>query len=183
MKKVRGWKRRVRQLERWTKDNLKFDTGLLYDIGYDYIKLFSLPEGDVPNWYKKIVANNLYEVFTSWDRQAQKELDNKFLLSLIISEKDIMQSQVLIAIDDRIDFYLEQRKFSKEDNRRPNWLFNEDWQPYLSCIPLLEEELEECDLLNLRIVDKKQVIDYEGNNTFEYLIEDGVFWTLNSQRT
>ncbi|MGR5907872.1 hypothetical protein ACT7DL_15720 [Bacillus paranthracis] len=65
MKKIRGWKRRVRKLNEWKVENSQFDNKFLEVNHFDYVKTFNyLDTQDLPIWYKKKVICALVEVFS-----------------------------------------------------------------------------------------------------------------------
>ncbi len=54
LKKIRGWKRRVRKLNEWKVENSQFDNKFLEVNHFDYVKTFNyLDTQDLPMLYKR----------------------------------------------------------------------------------------------------------------------------------
>jgi hypothetical protein len=180
MKKIRGWKRRVRQLEQWKKMQCTFDNSLLSDYGYDYAKLFNYPdEQHFPVWFKKKVVQALYDVFMKWEENAKRQFDH-FYLMIIVNEKCVMDSQLVIAIGEKQSEYKERFIPAHKMHHLPSWLkdISLDWQPYMLTSTMLEDEIEtlsSADIDELNIIEKKRVV-YEDFMTYEYILDEGIIW-------
>lgn len=187
MKKVRGWKRRLRQLEKWEQEHSNYNDSFLKEYQYEYIKLFTLPyDIKIPNWYKREVVRVLLNIFDEWTTQARAD-HNRFFASVIINEVDIMESQVLISIGEEMDRYLTDRRPIEKLEIIPLWLQCKktklEWKPFMSTYVLLEDELEdypekERNEIIKKIVERKEVSnsDYEC----ELLVNDGITWHLDN---
>jgi len=107
--KVRGWKRRLRQLERLEKEHLCLDLESLYHFHYHFIKLQLDPwnrlvKRNPPFWFRHRVLQTLFKVAKAWQEQVQA-LDAPCYLAIWIFHPCFYQSQVVVAIDERVDWY------------------------------------------------------------------------------
>ncbi|MGG5316297.1 hypothetical protein [Enterococcus sp. AZ072] len=108
--KIRGWKRRVRDIERWKAYYLYLDLDLLKKYDRDYVKLSSLSfyslfrKYDLPTWYKRLIIQALIDVYNSWKHELEK-LDEPYYLKVWIFEADILHSQVVASYKERLSFY------------------------------------------------------------------------------
>ncbi|MDT2683328.1 hypothetical protein [Enterococcus gallinarum] len=63
--KIRGWKRRVKEIDQWKTSNMSLDFGLLEEYSRAYVKLGSLSfyslfrKYDLPPWYKRFIIQEL----------------------------------------------------------------------------------------------------------------------------
>ena len=186
MKKIRGWKRRVRQLEEWKHDNNKFDIEFLKDNKFDYKKIFNDPLiNDLPVWYKKKIVSAFIDIFNGWKQQADSQLSS-YYLKLIISEVDPFDSQLIVAIDEEIEAY--KNKFLKYATsvEVPVWLDDSffKWETYCEYSIWLVEEIEtlsdeEKKILMNRLIKIEKVKTYSGDIEEEYIIEDGIIWSTD----
>lgn len=189
MKKIRGWKRRVRQLQNWTDENSTFDLSFLKENSVDYLKLFNyLDIEKIPDWYKSKISHALMNTFSAWKSEADTKL-NQCNLKLVINENDIFESQIIITIHEQINKYKEKlEKYGNVDKTQPTWLpKSTNFQPYYSCSVWLEEEidtlsLEEKEELLKNVLEVKNVQSFDGNLEKEYLIADGILWVLNHEK-
>lgn len=108
--KIRGWKRRVRDIERWKAYNMQLDLSLLEKYDRDYVKLGSLSfyslfrKYNLPTWYKRLIIQALIEVYDSWKQDLEK-LDEPYYLKVWIFEEDILYSQVVASYREMLHFY------------------------------------------------------------------------------
>lgn len=108
--KIRGWKRRVRDIERWKAYNMQLDLSLLEKYDRDYVKLGGLSfyslfrKYNLPTWYKRLIIQALIEVYDSW-KQDLEELDEPYYLKVWIFEEDILYSQVVASYREMLHFY------------------------------------------------------------------------------
>lgn len=108
--KIRGWKRRVRDIERWKAYNLPLDWSLLEKYDRDYVKLGSLSfyslfrKYSLPTWYKRLIIQALIEVHDSWKQELEK-LGEPYYLKVWIFEQDILYSQVVASYREMLHFY------------------------------------------------------------------------------
>lgn len=114
MKKIRGNKRRIKKIEKWRINNLLIDLDYLEKTNKDYVKIRIFPWNPVamslnnyPNpkgKLRKKIIESFFDIYESWAIQL-KELGKPFYLKIWIFEPDIYDSQVVCAINDKIEYY------------------------------------------------------------------------------
>ena len=114
MKKIRGNKRRIKQIENWKIGSLKIDVDYLEKTNKDYVKFRVFPWNPIaisihnyPNPKGKIrkkIIESFFDIYESWNIQL-KETGKPFFLKVWIFEPDIYNSQVVCAINDKIEYY------------------------------------------------------------------------------
>lgn len=118
--KIRGHKRRQKQLENWRLKNLEFRLDLLGHYKRDHIDILVHPWCDISivnssfpqpkGKTKQLMINALLDIYESW----KKKLDSagiQYYLKIWLYEERFQKSQVVCAIDGQKDFYL--NTFSK----------------------------------------------------------------------
>ncbi|AQY42493.1 hypothetical protein P4V72_04990 [Bacillus thuringiensis] len=183
MKKIRGWKRRVRKLNEWKVENSQFDNKFFEVNHFDYVKTFNfLDTQDLPIWYKKKVICALVEVFQSWKSAAESKF-NHFYLRLQINGNDLLDSQLIIALDEQIVEYKNKFVEYQTQLEKPLFLNNIalNWRAYHLVSIWLEDEINtlsatEKELLLNNLLEVRKVTSYEDENSNEYLIKDSVIW-------
>jgi len=115
-KKIRGHKKRWKEIENWRLANLYFDLTeyLLNERNRNYEKIevhpwrgFSLINSIVPEpngKTKQKMLNGLLDIYNNWKNQLDK-LGQPYYLKIWLFEPRFSQSQVVCAIDENIDFY------------------------------------------------------------------------------
>ncbi|MEB9685844.1 hypothetical protein BK742_03305 [Bacillus thuringiensis serovar pingluonsis] len=183
MKKIRGWKRRVRKLNEWKVENSQFDNKFLEINHFDYVKTFNyLDTQDLPIWYKKKVICALVEVFQSWKSAAEPKFDH-FYLRLQINGNDLLDSQLIIALDEQIVEYKNKFVEYQTQLEKPLFLNNIalNWRAYHLVSIWLEDEINtlsatEKELLLNNLLEVRKVTSYVDETSNEYLIKDSVIW-------
>ncbi|HHT7067662.1 hypothetical protein [Bacillus thuringiensis] len=183
MKKIRGWKRRVRKLNEWKVENSQFDNKFFELNHFDYVKTFNfLGTQDLPIWYKKKVICALVEVFQSWKSAAESKFDH-FYLRLQINGNDLLDSQLIIALDEQIVEYKNKFVEYQTQLEKPLFLNNIalNWRAYHLVSIWLEDEINtlsatEKELLLNNLLEVRKVTSYEDETSNEYLIKDSVIW-------
>ena len=189
MKKIRGWKNKVRRLHDWKKEHSCFDLSFLEENKVDYVKLFNnLDLEQVPTWYKKEVPLVLADIFNSWKEQADLKLEH-YYLRMHINEEDIFESQLMITIEEQINEYKEKFIGCDKNLKLPTWIkdFPYDLKPYYSCSVWLEDEInsleiEEKETLLEKLIEVKSVPSYDGTINNEYLIQEGILWCFDYEK-
>jgi hypothetical protein len=113
-KKIRGHKRRHRQLENWRLRNLDIREDLIETYQSDHIDIvvhpwcdLSLTNSAFPEPKRKtklLMLSGLIDIYDSWKIQLDK-LGKPYYLKIWIFEPRFTKSQVVCAVDERIDFY------------------------------------------------------------------------------
>ena len=115
-KKIRGHKRKWKDIENWRLDHLGLDLTdyLLNRQGYDYAKIRVYPwngivlqNSEIPQpkgKTKQKILNGLLDIYDDWKKQLD-QLGQTYYLKLWLFEPRFSFSQVVCAIGDRIDYY------------------------------------------------------------------------------
>lgn len=183
LKKIRGGKRRVRKLNQWKVENSQFDNKFLEVNHFDYVKTFNyLDTHDLPIWYKNKVICALVEVFQSWKLAAESKF-NHFYLRLHINENDLLDSQLIIALEEQIVEYKNKFVEYQTQLEKPLFLNNIalNWRAYHLVSIWLEDEINtlsatEQELLLNNLLEVRKVTSYDDETSNEYLIKDSVIW-------
>ncbi|GMK44169.1 hypothetical protein PghCCS26_12960 [Paenibacillus glycanilyticus] len=107
--KIRGWKRRIRHIEQWKQRNIVLDMNTLAAFRRDYAKLwiplfYSLVRRTPPIWYNRLLLDAMIEVYNSWHETLTKT-GEPFYLKIWLFEPEFINSQVVAAYRDELDFY------------------------------------------------------------------------------
>ena len=113
--KVRGHKKRHFQIENWRLKNLKLSEEIIEKYHYDYIKIIVHPWCDLTlgksyipepkSKTKLLILNGLIDIYNSWKTQMDK-IGKPYYLKIWIFEPRFTKSQVVCAIDERIEYYV-----------------------------------------------------------------------------
>lgn len=154
--KIRGHKRRQRDIEKWRLENIEIRWDLIERYSYDNIYIvvhpwcdLSIINSDIPEPKRKtkqLMLNGLLDIYNSWKNQLDK-LNKPYYLKIWLYEPRFSKSQVVCAVGERINYYEnlfvkpDQSKhlntnYSKEIKRKLNnlkweyaldeWLFDTD---------------------------------------------------------
>jgi hypothetical protein len=121
--KIRGHKRRHRDIERWRIKNLELGLDLINKYSCDYTKIFIHPWCDISliksgfpepkRKTKQLILNGLIDIYHSWKRQLDK-MGQPYYLKVWLFEPRFSKSQVVCGIRDQIDYY--ENLFFKPEN-------------------------------------------------------------------
>lgn len=131
-KKIRGWKRRVKAIEKWKEKNLKIDLERLNIDNRDYVKIwidpfYRLIKRNPPNWFIRKIISEMKEILFSWNNDL-KSVNKQYYLYLWLYEENFMNTQIVCAINEKIDFYRNTFEKSSELRKFPiNKFKNEDF--------------------------------------------------------
>lgn len=105
-KKIRGWKKRIRQIQKWKQRNFNVD---LSNSNYDYVKIWihpwsSLAKPSPPLWYRRLILSAMFEIYHNWRNQLI-ERGEPFYLKIWLFHPRFSHSQVVAGIRERIDWY------------------------------------------------------------------------------
>lgn len=127
-KKIRGHKRRQKQIELWRQNSLTLDLDNLSDRQRAYVKIYVHPWSGLsiqnslvppPNGKtKRDILNALLDIHDNWKKQLDK-LGQPYYLKVWLFEPRFSTSQVVCAIGDYRDYYNDtffKPNFSKELN-------------------------------------------------------------------
>lgn len=120
--KIRGFNRRLRDIEKWSLENLDLRLDLLEQYNGDYIDIVVHPWCDISiinsripepkRKAKTLILNGLIDIYESWKIQLDK-LGKPYYLKIWLFEQRFSKSQVVCALSDKIDFY--ENNFFKPD--------------------------------------------------------------------
>lgn len=115
-KKIRGEKRRIREIKQWIDDHLVLDIAYLKQYQCEYVKFgvspwdrLSLTNSQYPQpqgIYKKLFLGGLLQIYMSWKEQLAS-LGQPYYLRIWLFENDLKRSQVVCTIDEKIEHYHE----------------------------------------------------------------------------
>ena len=113
-KKIRGEKRRIRKIKQWIDDHLVLDTAYLKQYQCEYVKFWvnpwdrlSLTNSQYPQpqgIYKELFFDGLLRIYMSWKEQLDF-LGQPSYLRIWLFENDLKRSQIVCAIDEKIEYY------------------------------------------------------------------------------
>ncbi len=205
-KKIRGGKRRLKAIKLWVENNKMLDIDYLRSYEKDYVKFRIDPWGrfiinniEFPQpkkMFKREFINGLIDIYTSWQDQLNK-LNEPYYLKIWLFEKDLKKSQVVCAINSKIDFY--DNTFEKIDPKHSDKLFSFkninpnlndfQWEMALDNLYIEDDMIQnkneysnEKDYLeakkwfnNIVLKKYKRIEIFEGNRSF-YVLDNDVVW-------
>lgn len=110
VKKIRGLKRRHRELESWVKFHEELDMARLKENGFVYAKAKIAPWANLfnkspyPSNYRRVLFSCLLDFYLSWKETLDKEFDS-YYLKIWLSFPKFIDSQIVCAIGERIPYY------------------------------------------------------------------------------
>lgn len=126
-KKIRGWKRRIKQIEQWKQQHIELDTEQLGSIHRDYVKLwidpfYRLRRRNPPVWYSRLLLEAMIEVYQSWS-QRMKGLNEPFYLKMWLYNPHFINSQIVVAFRDCLSYYDHTFDISNDKKKFPSHLY------------------------------------------------------------
>ncbi len=105
-KKVRGWRRQIKKLDRWKAQHLNLE---LNCYGYSYVKIwldpwYRLEKRDPPIWFQRLILTALIEIYENWHKQLLSTNEN-FYLKIWLCNPHFITSQIVAAVGERINHY------------------------------------------------------------------------------
>lgn len=124
-RKIRGHKRRQRQIQSWINENKEFRLDILTDYNKDYIDIIIHPWCDISmvnstypeptNKTKADIIDGLIEIYEAWKIQLEN-LKVPYYLKIWLYNPNFSESQVVCAINEKIDYY--ENIFFKPDQKK-----------------------------------------------------------------
>ncbi|GLB53019.1 hypothetical protein NBRC110019_20590 [Neptunitalea chrysea] len=123
-KKIRGQKRRWKDIDNWVEYNRKIDMDYLNSAGHTYAKMYLYPwyslqiDPSIPNpkgITKAKMLEGLLTIYNSWKTQLDS-LVKPYYLKIWLYEPRFILSQVVCAIEDTVTFY--DTPFYKPENQK-----------------------------------------------------------------
>lgn len=126
-KKIRGWRRRIKQIEQWKQRFIDLDVEQLFCNHRDYVKLwidpfFRLTRRNPPMWYSRLLLEAMIEVYQSWYQQMNR-LNEPFYLKIWLYHPNFIHSQIVVAFRDCLHFYDNTFEQSNDNKDFPSQLY------------------------------------------------------------
>lgn len=205
-KKIRGLKRKVANIQNWINEYLELNIEHLTERKYEFAKVYvdpwdnlTLTDSQIPEpkgKAKKEILNGLEKIYDSWKTELDK-LNRPYYLKIWLYEPRISKSQVVCAIDDKIEYY--KNIFDKADFKQNtssftnqlssefNWQTNIDEEPYWESHllwPIDQYERIEDSYSDRRLLNKlkkgnvknKEIDSPNGNKDTIYFLPKGKIW-------
>lgn len=107
--KVRGWKRRIRQLERFRLAHRELDVEALRLDGRHYVKIWLDPWSRLvprnpPHWFRRRIVAVFLDVLGAW-RERLEAAGEPYYLELWLFHPDFHDTQVVAAMGDATAWY------------------------------------------------------------------------------
>ena len=155
-KKIRGLKRRQRDIDSWVEFNKSVDLDRIRKHGYQYVKPKVGPWSNLyndrpyPTNYRRQLLTNLIDLYFNWRQVLDKEFE-KYYLKLWIQYPRFIDSQLIAAIGDKINHYdnfehvkVDNREFPlREFQNETERISKFDWQVYSDIDVYWEREFTE----------------------------------------
>lgn len=169
-KKIRGWKRHKKKIDRWKQNVINLDMNYIRENQRDYAKLwihpfYALVRTNPPNWYNRLLLSAMIDVYLDWYEKMTNENED-FYLKIWLYEPDFISSQIVVSYKDCINFY--DNTFDKytipkafpfhkyESLKDKLTLF--EWEAHIDANKYWEEDLNENIELGLSTKDKISAI-------------------------
>ncbi len=119
-KKIRGWKRHKRKIERWKQNAIQLDLDDLAINKRDYEKLwihpfYTLEKRNPPYWYCEFLLEAMLDVYENW-KNSMESINQPYYLKLWIYDPKFIYSQIVVAYKNFINFY--DSTFEKNDLKK-----------------------------------------------------------------
>ncbi|KAA0547103.1 hypothetical protein FZW96_14090 [Bacillus sp. BGMRC 2118] len=203
-KKIRGWKRHIRKIDRWKKEVMEFDLELVRTYQRDYAKLwihpfYSLERTHPPAWYNRLLLEAMFDVYFNWHEQMSKESDD-FYLKMWLFDPQFINSQIVAAYEELKDYYSQVFEQRARIKPFPLYKFNSlsekiemfDWELHIDSenydsVDLLEDIKEgwrtEKQVNNIRKkAYKTEVMESNNRTHYIYHVDVGDIWIGSLKR-
>lgn len=102
-------KRHKRKIERWKQEAIELDMDYVRDYHRDYIKLwihpfYTLVRRNPPAWFNRLLLEAMIDVYSVWYKKMKKENED-FYLKIWIYDPHFINSQIVVAYKDCLNFY------------------------------------------------------------------------------
>jgi hypothetical protein len=192
-KKIRGWKRQKRKIEKWKIHNFKINSNSLGKYDRDYLKIiidpwYRLVRRNPPLWLFRYILSNLIEIFFNWYKELEK-MEEPFYLKIWLSNPHFINSQIVSSFRDNLHFYDNIFRKSDEikgfpfDKFRIPELALFEWELFIDENYYFENDLKEgvYTEAEFKIIKKKayskDIVRYsDGTEDNCYSIKKGDIW-------
>lgn len=200
-KKIRGLKRKQKYIDNWVELNKELDLDYLMNQKYDYRKLWIYPFNQlricnvntvrkmiVPQRVKNRIFNEMLHMLSDWN-QKLSHLNEPYYLKIWLFEPNFMDSQIVVAIGDRAEYY--ERIFNKSILLRkhrlhqyglePDIMDQLDIEQFNAEYLVFDDELEDNSDYKRYITRKigKSVTVTEINDQKTYVVNTGIVWCIS----
>ncbi|MGG1876394.1 hypothetical protein ABDI30_02200 [Paenibacillus cisolokensis] len=116
-KKIRGMRKKARKLETWADYHKQLHVDSLLQYNKEYVKLWISPfynlyqinpnligRKNPPYKFRRQVFYQLIEIYVAWQEQLE-QLNQPYYLKIWLGDPEFMDSQIVAAINDEIDYY------------------------------------------------------------------------------
>ena len=108
-KKVRGWKRRIRQLERFRLEHRELDVEALRRGYKHYVKIWLDPWSRLvprnpPYWFRRRILAAFIDILGTW-RERLEAAGEPYYLEIWLFHPDFHDTQVVVAVGEAIGYY------------------------------------------------------------------------------
>ena len=107
-KKIRGWKRHKRRIEKWKQSAIDLNMDYVRKYQKDYVKLwhpvYSLIPENPPAWFNRLLLEAMIDVYLNWHEKMKAE-NEEFYLKMWLYDPDFMRSQIVVSYKYCIDYY------------------------------------------------------------------------------
>ena len=191
-KKIRGWKRRIKELDRWFEHYRSVDLEIFLTRGEVYMKIQidpwnRLAERSIPPWYFKHILSRLLQVHDAW-KVAFEKSGVAYDLQVWLNDPKTHRSQLVCARVDRAgetlrNYYRkskEQKDFPYEKWESTQYNLSDfDWELYDDEIFLFKDldELTEDDIKEIsKNGFREDKIVLHGQEEIQYSKKAGDVW-------
>jgi len=108
-KKIRNWKRQIRRVYQWKNSHYNLDLNNLLVNKRTYTKIwidpwYRLTRRNPPVWLCKLMFECMCEIYDNWKSQLEA-LDEPYYLKIWLYDPHFINSQIVVAIKEDIDYY------------------------------------------------------------------------------
>ncbi|HEY4430695.1 MAG TPA: hypothetical protein VGN87_06615 [Paenibacillus sp.] len=126
-KKIRGWKRRIKEIEQWKQRHIDLDIERLCRNNRYHVKLwidpfYRLTRRNPPMWYSRLILESMIEVYQSWSLQ-MKRINEPFYLKIWLYNPNFINSQIVVAFRECLNFYDNTFDKSNDNKEFPSHLY------------------------------------------------------------
>lgn len=197
-KKIRGWKRHKRKIERWKQSAIDLNMDYVRENQRDYAKLhihpfYSLVPRNPPTWFNRLLLDAMIDVHLHWHEKMTNEKED-FYLKMWLYEPDFIRSQIVTSYKECINFYSD--TFDKHPASKPfpihkyksleDKLSLFDWECHIDRDEYWESELKEDIELGFKTVAevedikrksyKAEKLNLSYGDDTRYRVDTGDVW-------
>ena len=190
IKTIRGLRRRKSNIDKWIQSSLTFDVERLKDRQVYYQKIYVYPWANLfcskqpPTGYRNQITSGLIDIYLKWRLELEK-LGQPYYLKIWLNDPRFMDSQVVAAIGEKIEYY---SKLFQPADTKINFPYNKfvesenklrtlTWTPFLDEDSYFESEFsygkEIYKTDNDYNFDQRLIARVRGNHDRQSIIKTG----------